>query len=131
MGCVKRIIVNNKEILVVDYSRCKQDDMIALADEAKGIILKENRPQLLLSCYNNTFVTPKFMRHAEKVVGELQHLIGRSALIGLNTPKKMILKAFNLLLKTEYRSFDSEREAIEYLIDEPLTDRDKVSFIYP
>jgi hypothetical protein len=51
--------------------------------------------------------------------------IERNALVGLNKPKMMILKGFNLLLGTDYRAFSSEHEALEYLlvtehITEPL-----------
>ena len=40
--------------------------------------------------------------------------------MGLNMPKMMILKGFNLIMNTDFRAFATEKEAIEYLIGEPL-----------
>ncbi|MFZ6001720.1 MAG: hypothetical protein ACOYW3_14515, partial [Bacteroidota bacterium] len=50
----------------------------------------------------------------------VKHLIERNALVGLNTAKMMILKGFNLLLGTDFRSFASEQAGVEYLLGETL-----------
>lgn len=116
MGEIRIIDVNKLSIIVIDYSNCKEREMIELVDRVRPLITEERSPILLLSNFHNTYVTPAFMRHAEKEVDAVKHLIVKSAFIGLNTPKKMILKGFNLFLNRDYRAFESEQEAIDYLV---------------
>ena len=65
----------------------------------------------------------------EKDYDEVKNYINRNALVGLNTPKMMILKGFNLLLGTDFRTFATEREAIEYLIGAPVVEELKPIFV--
>lgn len=90
--------------------------MIALATEAEAAILAGGTSKFVLSNFANCFVTPRFVRHMEAATPRINHLIERNALVGLNKPKMMILKGFNLLLGTDYRAYASEREALEYLL---------------
>ena len=61
---LKKIVYKNKEILIIDYSNCKEPGMIELATAAKELILKENKKVLVLNILNDkTYVTPKFIRH--------------------------------------------------------------------
>jgi len=128
MGLVKEIIVRDRKILVRNYSFCKEAEMIALADQAKEIIQQHNQPSLLLSCFNNCYATPAFMRHVEKIVSENLHYIEKQAFVGLNTPKKIILKGFNFFLNRDYQAFDTKNEAVEYLVEKKIPDVEMESF---
>lgn len=118
MGEIRFIEVNKRTIIVIDYSYCKEQQMIELIDKVRPLISQAHSQVLVLSNLHNTYVTPAFMRHVEKEVNEVKHLIKKSALIGLNMPKMMILKGLNLFLASNYRAFDTEQEAIDYLIDD-------------
>jgi len=54
---LKKILHKNKEILIIDYSNCKEHGMIELATAARELILTENKNVLLLSILNDRTYT--------------------------------------------------------------------------
>lgn len=119
MPGVSYIQVLGKEILVVDYSGCKSDQMIDIFNQAKREILARGERCWILADLSNTYITPNFMRHAEREMLEVKHLIIKNAFIGMSKPKRMILKGFSLLMgKDDFVAFDTKEEAIEYLLKE-------------
>jgi hypothetical protein len=123
MDRLSNLYVQGREIIVIDYSHLKEAAMIDLAVLAKALIMKTPTPKLIISSFKNTFATPAFLRHMERESVEIKPFIARNALVGLNKPKMMILKGFNLLLDTDFRAFSTECEAIEYLIEEPVIEK--------
>lgn len=120
---IRILKIQEKEIVVIDYSNLNEAAMIQLAIQAKVEIMKTPAPKLIISSFLNTFATPAFVRHMERESVEIKPFIERNALVGLNKPKMMILKGFNLLLNTDFRAFSTECEAIEYLIEEPVIEK--------
>jgi hypothetical protein len=51
-GVTKRFY-RNKEILVVDYSGCKEKSMIDVFEQAKAIVRKENKKVLVMSIFTS------------------------------------------------------------------------------
>ena len=117
---VRKIVIQGKEILAIDYSRLREPGMIDLAIKVKQLILHDSDQKLIINSFHDVFVTPGYVRHMERESEEIKHLIKRNTLVGLNMPKMMILKGFNLIMNTDFRAFATEKEAIEYLIGEPL-----------
>jgi len=112
------------EILVVDYRGCKEAQMIQLTTKLKELIQARSTPARVLSVYNDkTYITPTFMRHTEKETGEVIHLIEKAAFVGLSTTKKIILQGYNLLFGRSFQTFDTEEEAIRYLVDRSTSDK--------
>jgi hypothetical protein len=109
-------IVQGREVLCIDYANLKEAEMLALAEQARQAITTPPDKKLVLTNFSNCFVTPRFVRHLESITPLVNPWIERNALVGLNKPKMMILKGFNLLLGTDYRAFSSEREALAYLL---------------
>jgi hypothetical protein len=125
MVSIKQIDKEGKTLLVIDYSNCKEAEMLSGEAELKERILQINKPILLISVFNDqAYVTPTFMRTAERDNVELSHLLEKQAVVGLNPIKKMILKGFNLLMRRNVRNFESVEEAMEFLLDSTTTDRD-------
>lgn len=120
MDRIRNVIIKNKEIVVIDYSGLKEPGMINLATEVKEFITKTSDPKLIINNFKNTYITSGYVRHMERDAASVKPVIARNALIGLNAPKMMILKGFNLFFGTDFRPFSTEREAIEYLIGEPV-----------
>lgn len=121
MSGVSYIQVLCKEILVVDYSGCKTDQMIQIFDQAKNELLVKGEKCRILTNLSNTYITPNFMRHAEREMLEVKHLIIKNAFIGMSQPKRMILRGFSLLMgKKDFVAFDSEKEALEYLLQDDV-----------
>lgn len=122
MERIRKIVIQGKEILAIDYSGLKEPGMIALATEVKQLLLRDADEKLLINSFHHVFATPGYMRHLERESVEIKPFIKRNALVGLNLPKMMILKGLNLLMNTDFRAFATEQEALEYLIGEPLID---------
>lgn len=128
MQRIRTLVIQGKEIIAIDYSNLKEAGMIALAIEAKAFIMKTDVPKLIINSFSHTYITPAYVRHMESESVAIKKFIARNALTGLNTPKMMILKGFNLLLGTDFRPFATEREAIEYLLGEPVVEELKPIF---
>lgn len=115
MGSIGKIQVNGKEILMVDYSFMKEPEMIELLKRTRQLILDENKVQLILSNVSNSYATPGFLNAVRELVPGVSHLIEKQAVIGVNTPKRWIIKGLNLVLKANYMAFETREEAITYL----------------
>lgn len=119
MSRVSYIQVSGKEVLVVDYSGCKTEQMLQLFNQAKLEVIKKGEPCRILTDFSNTYITPEFLRHAEKEMVGIKHLIIKNAFIGMSRPKRMILKGFALLMrKPDFVAFDTEKEALDYLVED-------------
>lgn len=111
--------VSNKEIIIVDYSNCNEGEMIELVVKLGGFLQSRNKPARILAIYDaRNFLTPKYMRQAERTTSETIHLINKIAFIGLSTPRQMILKGYNYLFKKNFKSFQLQEDALVYLVDD-------------
>jgi len=114
---LKKIIHKNKEVLIIDYSNCKESGMIELATAARELVLKENKKVLLLSILNDkTYVSPKFIRIIEKELKEAEGLIVRNAVTGISQVQHWIVKGINLWYKNQIHPFNSKEEALDFLV---------------
>lgn len=119
MGAIEKIVVNEKEILSIDYRGGKEDDMMSTATDFGALIALMGKPVLVLTTFDDkTYATPRFMRHVEKESGKVIHLIHKMAFVGLSPTKQLILKGYNILFKRNFQSFSTREKAIEYLLDE-------------
>lgn len=117
---IKREIHDEKEIFIVDFSDCKEDEMIEMLIEFRNMLISTNKPQLALGIFNDkSFLTPRFMQvfRKEKRI-EVTPFIKRQALVGLNETKKIILKGYNLFFNRNIQAFDSKELAIQFLISD-------------
>ncbi len=118
MSGVQKLMIGEKEILSVDYSDCKESEMMTLATELSELGIAENKQLYVLCIFNDkNFITPKVMRHMESVTKPANHLVEKMAIVGLNSTKKVILKGYNLLFQRNFRAFNTREEAIAYLVD--------------
>ena len=116
MPGVELIQISGKEIISIDYAGCKPEQMIAIFDQAKEIVLTK-RDCLLLTNFERSYITPAFLRHAEREMLNLRHLIKKNSFIGMTRTQRMILMGFRLFIrKNEYLPFDNRQDAIDYLI---------------
>jgi hypothetical protein len=124
MSAIRKILHHGKDILVVDYSDLNEIKMIEVLGELKQALLNENQKVLVLNIFNDKgFLTPGFMRSAEKEFGMVSHLIAKQAMVGLSETKKMILKGFNARFNKNIKNFNTINEALTFLADEGTSDR--------
>lgn len=120
------MIYDNREILIIDHSNCKESEMIERLGELAKLIQRENKPILLLAIFNEkSYATPRFMREAEKESKAYLHLIDKQAVMGVSGVKKWILKGYNLLFNRDIRNFDTIDDAIKFLVDENTSDKNR------
>jgi hypothetical protein len=118
MNNVRRIIHKEKEVLIVDYSNCKEAEMIKVFNYAKDLVQRENKNVVALSIFNNkNFVTPKFVRHLESELGEVEALITKNSVVGLSVPQTWILKGINTWYKRKIFPFRTQSEALDFLTE--------------
>jgi hypothetical protein len=116
MAGISEKIISGKKIMIVDYSGCKTPElMIQVYDESVKFVLDKNKPYLILAKFTGSYITRPFIHHIEKEGTRIWHLVKKSAFIGMNNPKQMILKTFNMEKNFSDYSFNSEDEAINFL----------------
>ena len=118
MEGVRKLQIEDKEILIIDYSDCKETEMIRRLEHAKTLVQNENKPALILNILNDkAYLTPNFVRQSESVYAEVNQLIEKNAIIGVSQVQKMIIKGFTLLGNRKLQIFDTFDESIKYLIE--------------
>ncbi|MFZ6001380.1 MAG: hypothetical protein ACOYW3_12795 [Bacteroidota bacterium] len=116
MDRARKIIHNNKEVWVVDYSSQRGDELIETFELARTLVLAEAKPVVVLSIFDGkTYINSHFMNHVRLRLPELEQMIERNAIVGLTTVQGWILKGVNQWYRAQLRPFSSINEALDYL----------------
>jgi hypothetical protein len=117
MTPVRKITHQGKEILVIDYSGSTGDALIEIFDQAKLMVLADQKNVRVLSVFNpKHYVSSKFIRYIESEMVPVEHLIDKNTITGLSETQKWILKGVNLWLRKKIHYFSSEEKALSFLI---------------
>jgi len=108
----------DKEIIHVDYSGCKEAEMIYLTQQHRDLVLKENKPSLFIANYENTYGTPDYMKAAKDFTQSTKHLITKGAFLGVTGPKVYLLKGIIFFFNVNFKTFTTKEEALEFLVSE-------------
>ena len=113
-------IINYKgnEVLYLDYRGMNENQMIQTLYEATERSIQDNKPRLLLTNITGTFVLPDFLKKAKEEGKRTKHLTLKSAIVGIEGAKKVLLKFHNLFVGSEMVPFHDEEEAKEWLVKE-------------
>jgi hypothetical protein len=112
---IQRIIYRSIEIIKVDYRHCKEAELIALTIEHKELILEENKTSYFLANYEHTYGTANYMKAAKDFTESTRHLVKKGAFLGITGPKVFLLKGITFFIDVDFKTFDSEEEALEWL----------------
>jgi len=113
---IRRITREGKEIILVDYSGLKEAGMIALTNTHRDLVVLEKRESYFLANYEITYGTPDYMRAAHEFTKATKPYIPKGAFLGIRGAKIALLKGVIYFLKVNFRSFENEEEAIEFLV---------------
>lgn len=120
MPGVEKILHKGNEILYINYQGTRSDEeMVAILKKAVEIIVTENKEYLQLTDLTNAYATPGYMKEAKKIAKETPKLAKKRAIVGINSPSRLILlKAYNLMLgpSNAVKPFNSIEEAKDWLI---------------
>ncbi|MBX2962145.1 MAG: hypothetical protein KF687_06500 [Cyclobacteriaceae bacterium] len=121
MAGVRKIVIEGKALLEVDYSGAKEAEMINYVLQAAEILKKEDKPLLIITIFGpNNYATPSFMRMVEEKLSEYEPLIIKQAIVGLSTTQKILLMGLNIFLQRNFKAFNSVEEGLRYLLDKSL-----------
>lgn len=113
---IQQINYKGIDIIKVDYRHCKEAELIALTIEHKELILKENKVSYFLANYEHTFGTAGYMKAAKDFTESTRHLVKKGAFLGIIGPKVFLLKGITFFIDVDFKTFDSEHEALEWLV---------------
>ena len=113
---LRRISYKGKEIILVDYRGLKEADLIALTNQHRDIVVTEGKESLFVAHYENTFGTRGYMAAAQEFTKTTKPFIKRGAFLGINAPKAGLLKGITYFLKVDFKSFNNEQDALDFLV---------------
>ncbi|MBN1926108.1 MAG: hypothetical protein JW798_09750 [Prolixibacteraceae bacterium] len=109
-----------KKILYVDYTKCTTvKDTIDIINAVRDEYLRTTENYLSLNNFTNVTVNNEYMEVVKKYGKEIfDARTTRNAAIGITGIKKVLLGAYNLIVKNKLIAFDTKEEALEYLVKE-------------
>lgn len=114
---IEKLTMDGIDIFIIDYSDCKEYQMISLVQSLKEQILLFNKTVSVLSVFNDkSYATPTFMRELKAATREVNYLLDREAVVGLSDTKKMILKGYNFFFGKSVQTFDTREVALQHIL---------------
>lgn len=108
---------NNQEVLYIDFTQCKTKElMLQQLEEVKKEFIKLNRAVLTLNNFTGTYMSHEFLNKA-KEYGRIyfDNKTKKSAILGVQGIKKILLKTYNMVISNKQVPFDTEVDALNYL----------------
>lgn len=112
---MRRIMHEGKEIFLMDYSGLKEAEMIALTNQHAAIVVTEGKECYFIANYEDTYGTPDYMRAAHAFTKATKPFIPKGAFLGVRGPKVALLKGVTFFLNVNFKAFDTEKEALDFL----------------
>ena len=114
------IVEAGQEIVVVDFSNCKEQQMIDLLSDFRKKVISGGKPVLALAIFNeHSYFTARFMRSFESDNRqEVIPFIRKQALVGISDTKRSIIMGYNQFYNRDIRIFDAKAEALAFLVSE-------------
>jgi hypothetical protein len=113
---LRRIHYNGKEIFLVDYCGLKHDEMIELTNQHAEIVVSERKECFFIANYENTFASTDYMKAAYSFTQRTKLFIPRGAFLGISRPKEALLKGVVYFMQVNFRAFDTEADALDFLV---------------
>lgn len=110
-----------KQIYYVDYSNIKTSEEFLAIIKSTNIFrekLKHDGMKDLLMLVNisGSFVYGDVLVEIKKAASLTKELIAKEAIVGITGSKKILLKVLQSFSKMDFKIFDTEEEAMEWLV---------------
>lgn len=115
---MRRIMHEGKEIFLMDYSGLKESEMIALTNQHAAIVVTEGKESYFIANYEDTYGTPNYMKAAHAFTKATKPFIPKGAFLGIHGPKVALLKGVTFFLQVNFKAFNTEQEALDFLASE-------------
>lgn len=108
---------NGKEILKVNFNECKtKEEMLALVDKLLAEVNTSNKEMRVLSNYEGVFLGTDFMNKVKESAKKINRPIEKSAVVGVDGMKRILMNAYNKVTGRKMVAFNSEQEALDFLV---------------
>ncbi|MBN1143723.1 MAG: hypothetical protein JXA72_04845 [Bacteroidales bacterium] len=117
----KFIEYKGKPIYYIDYSNIKtSEEFLAIIKSTNAFRekLKHDGMKDLLMLVNisGSFVYGDVLAEIKKAASQTKELIAKEAIVGITGSKKILLKILQSFAKMDFRIFDTEEEAKDWLV---------------
>lgn len=116
MAGLSKANFRGKEVIVVDYRGQSDDEMHETLEAMRQLVLQENKFNLRLVYAIDVSPSARFRTNLRKVGQEIGHIPSKVAIIGVPAMQKVLMNAYNKLVGGNMRLFDTEEEALDYLL---------------
>ena len=107
----------NKEILQIDFSKCKYEEFLVEVEKTKGIVSEQAPKSILTLTLVNDFNFNKEITRSMKELAAHNHpFIKAAAVVGVTGLKKIIFDAIQRVTGREFRFFNDIESAKEWLV---------------
>lgn len=113
---MRRITYKGKEIFLMDYSGLKEAEMITLTNRHTQAVVTEGRESFFIANYEDTYGTPDYMKAAHAFTKATKPFIPKGAFLGIRGPKVALLKGVTFFLQVNFKAFDNEQDALDFLV---------------
>jgi hypothetical protein len=115
---MRRINYKGKDIFLMDYSGLKEAEMIALTNQHTQVVVTEGKESYFIANYEDTYGTPDYMKAAHAFTKATKPFISKGAFLGIRGPKVALLKGVTFFLQVNFKAFQTEQEALDFLVSE-------------
>ncbi len=116
---VRWIEHGSHKILVMDFSGLKDEQLFKAIDAAYAAYKnKASRSTRSLTVLSDTPLFGQGLERMKKFAKDTDGFDEKSAIIGLNVAKKVMLNVLNPFLKTKIKPFNSQEDAINWLAED-------------
>ena len=107
-----------KKIVYVDYSHCKTEkELLTVLFELRDVYKNSSENFITLSDFTGTFGSRNFMKEANRLGKELfDAQTKKSSVLGITGLRKVLLQAYNAIMKNKLVPFETKKEALDYLV---------------
>lgn len=106
-----------RKILYIDYTQCKSlDEMLTVLDSVRELYEKSNESFYVINDFTGAYGSSEFLNKAKELGAKLfSKKTKKSAILGVTGIKKILVQAYNMVVKHKIVLCDSKLEALDYL----------------
>ncbi len=117
----KFIEYKGKQIYYVDYSNIKTSEEFLAIIKSTNVFRERLKSEgmkdlLMLVNISGSFVYGDVLVEIKKAASLTKELIAKEAIVGITGSKKILLKVLQSFAKMDFKIFDTEEEAMEWLV---------------
>ncbi len=118
----KIITRSNKKICISNYNNLSGNEYVDIIWETNQYCIdeyeKDKIPLLLLSDVTDSLASKEVVSTFKAVAKKIKPYAKKSAIIGITTVQRILLNAVNKFSALQTKAFETEKEAIEWLVSD-------------